>query len=148
MICIPKRDWHDNPTFMSTIIRKFKVFALILWHRIGIDSLTPYYIMFDIRVDQYRIVCVAETIDYFASCRLAPIDTGVTNARPPLFILQWRHITVVASQITDNLTVCPTIYSVVHRATDLCEGNSSWPMVSHHKRPVMRKTCPRDDVIV
>ena len=67
----------------------------------------------------------------------------IRNAEPPdtVYALPWRHMSVMASQITDKATVCSTGCSVYHQGKykifallALCEGNPSVTIGSPSQR--------------
>ena len=55
--------------------------------------------------------------------------------------LQWRHVSVVASRIICNSTVCSTICSGVQQLNLCITGLLGWPVQFPHKAPV---TCIQD----
>ena len=68
---------------------------------------------------------------------------GAVEGKICIYTLQWRHMTTITSQITENCiacsSVCPPLLQRIHRRSallTLCERN---PVDSHKKGPLTRK---------
>ena len=110
-------------------------------------------ISFQVTIWNWSVKCLVMNVKWGWSRPLPAgnaMDTWGTRS-----ILQWRHMSTMASQIT-SLTI---VYSTVCSFTDQKKHQSSaslafvrgihrWPVNSPHKGTVTRKMFPFDDVIM
>ena len=88
---------------------------------------------------------VSSSAEVYHELYISPIALYMVG-RWIYFSLQWRHMDIMASQITDASTVCPTVCSGAHQrkhhssaSLSFVRGIHRWPVVLRTKGRVTRK---------